>query len=196
MSLHAIYHYYAVNGGLINGAIFCVAVSVLHIGLGKVLFFRKINLAVRPRADRGEKRMCGRMIREIFSSEKNPAGSYYRNVFREHLLELVPRLEAGLDTMATLIQVAPFLGLFGTVAGMIRTFSLITTYGTGNPVVLTEGITVSLLTTQAGLLVAFPCMLFHNYLTGKKELLLQEIVAQGEAMLTDVTGEKGATGAG
>jgi biopolymer transport protein ExbB len=190
MSLRAIYHYYAENGGLINGAIFCVAACVLHIGLGKVLLFRKINRAVRLQTVAGKKMQCGRMIRDLSSSGKQYGGNYYRNIFREHLLELVPRLEAGLDTMATLIQVAPFLGLFGTVAGMIETFSLITTYGTGNPVVLTEGITVSLLTTQAGLLVAFPCMLFHNYLTGKKELLQQQIVAQEEAMLTEVTGKK------
>jgi biopolymer transport protein ExbB len=89
--------------------------------------------------------------------------------------------------MATLVKTAPLLGLFGTVVGMIKTFSLITTYGTANPVVLTGGITVSLLTTQAGLLVAFPCILFHNYVKNKKNALVQDIVAKAVSSVMNLS---------
>jgi biopolymer transport protein ExbB len=189
--MYKIYDYYASNGGLINGAIFIVAVAVLYIGLGKLFQFRKISRkATQCRAD-GSPCRCYCFLHEVFFCKEQHTLPFYKNQFREKLLQVVPTLESGLDTMATLIQAAPYLGLYGTVAGMIETFSLITTYGTANPVILTEGITVSLLTTQAGLLVAFPCMLFHNYLTNKKDDLLHDILSQGEAMITQQTKENG-----
>jgi biopolymer transport protein ExbB len=72
--------------------------------------------------------------------------------------------------------------------GMIKTFSLITTYGGANPVILTEGITVSLLTTQAGLLVAFPCMLLHNYIKNRRDALVQRILSEAEAEMKLLAG--------
>ncbi|MFP4417654.1 MAG: MotA/TolQ/ExbB proton channel family protein [Chitinivibrionales bacterium] len=180
-----IYSYYADNGGLINGAIFLVAVAVLYIGFGKLLQFRKIAKGdIQCKTDPSRRCFCS--IHRMVFCQTEHSWKYHKNQMREKLLMIIPELEAGLDTMATLIQVAPFLGLFGTVAGMIQTFSLITTWGNTNPVILTEGITVSLLTTQAGLLVAFPCMLFHNYLLNRKNALEKAIIAEGEAILTEM----------
>ncbi len=71
-----------------------------------------------------------------------------------------------LRTIAVCASVAPMLGLLGTVTGMVHTFETIQQFGFGNPVLLADGISEALLTTQAGLLVAFPLMLAHNYLTG------------------------------
>lgn len=185
-----IYNYYADNGGLINGAIFLVAVAVLYIGFGKLLQFRKIAKGgIHCKTDSSRRGFCP--AHRMAFCESEHSWEFHKNQMREKLLMVIPELEAGLDTMATLIQVAPFLGLFGTVAGMIQTFSLITTWGTTNPVILTEGITVSLLTTQAGLLVAFPCMLFHNYLSNKKGALEKAIIAEGEAVLTEMTKKEG-----
>ncbi|MBN1603716.1 MAG: MotA/TolQ/ExbB proton channel family protein [Chitinispirillaceae bacterium] len=189
--MYKIYDYYASNGGFINGAIFIVAVSVLYIGLGKLIQFRSIAKKTSFCEVDGTVPRCYCILHELFFCKEQHSPSFYKNAFREKLLQVVPRLESGLDTMATLIQTAPYLGLFGTVAGMIETFSLITTYGTANPVILTEGITVSLLTTQAGLLVAFPCMLFHNFLANKKDALLYDILAQGEAMISRAGKENG-----
>lgn len=175
--------YYAENGGIINGAIFLVAVFILYIGFGKLFEFRQTYKKIASGKDRTKESDCKFFDDVIFFNE-NHSSVYYKNLLRERLLEVIPRLESGLDTMATLIQVAPFLGLFGTVSGMIQTFSLITTYGTSNPIILTRGITVSLLTTQAGLLVAFPCMLFHNYLSVKKDGLIKAILLDGEHVVT------------
>lgn len=69
-----------------------------------------------------------------------------------------------LRTIGTLAALAPLMGLLGTVIGMVQTFEIITRYGFGNPVLLAEGISVALLTTQAGLVVAFPIVIFHNFL--------------------------------
>lgn len=187
----SIYNYYAQNGGAINACIFISAVIIVYIAAGKLLQFRRwrkhINMPSAP----------GRHIAGIPMSELHPVVDaaarrrMYTNLFREKLLELIPRIERGLDTMAALIQAAPLLGLLGTVVGMIKTFSLITTYGTANPVILTEGITVSLLTTQAGLLVAFPGMLLHNYVKTRKEIVLHELITRVERDIQWLCGKEG-----
>ncbi|MDR2999875.1 MAG: MotA/TolQ/ExbB proton channel family protein [Fibromonadaceae bacterium] len=66
--------------------------------------------------------------------------------------------------IAALATVAPLLGLLGTVMGMVHTFNTIERFGFGNPALLADGISEALLTTQAGLLVAFPLLLANTYL--------------------------------
>lgn len=64
--------------------------------------------------------------------------------------------ESGLRLIEVLVAVAPLLGLLGTVLGMIETFGVISVFGTGNPRALAGGISVAMITTQTGLLVAIP----------------------------------------
>jgi biopolymer transport protein ExbB len=106
-----------------------------------------------------------------------------QNRLRALLLYTVPRLERGLPTMAVLINIAPLLGLLGTVGGMIQTFSAITRFGTANPRLLAEGISVSLVTTQAGLMVALPCLLFQNMLIHRKNHIIDGLIADSETLI-------------
>ncbi len=62
--------------------------------------------------------------------------------------------------------VTPLLGLLGTVTGMISTFDIITEFGTGDPKLLSGGISVALVTTQLGLIVAIPALVLGNLLSG------------------------------
>ncbi|WP_292918066.1 MotA/TolQ/ExbB proton channel family protein [Nitrosomonas sp.] len=62
-------------------------------------------------------------------------------------------------------SVAPLLGLLGTVTGMIETFDMITEFGTGDPKLLSDGISIALVTTQIGLIVAIPTLLLGSLLT-------------------------------
>ncbi|MDO5575501.1 MAG: MotA/TolQ/ExbB proton channel family protein [Fibrobacter sp.] len=87
------------------------------------------------------------------------------NVIEEFALKTGFFLNQGLDTMKVLISVAPLLGLLGTVVGMIKTFDLITLFGAGNPSITADGISVALLTTEAGLIVALPGLLLHNFIS-------------------------------
>ena len=61
--------------------------------------------------------------------------------------------------------VAPLFGLLGTVTGMISTFSVITEHGTGDPKLLSHGISEALITTQLGLVVAIPSLFLGNLLS-------------------------------
>lgn len=80
-------------------------------------------------------------------------------VAEEILLEIRPRLFSGLGTVAVLASLAPLLGLLGTVNGMMETFDVIHLFGASNPMLLADGISEALLTTQAGLLAGFPLVL-------------------------------------
>ncbi|KMQ49810.1 MotA/TolQ/ExbB proton channel family protein [Chitinispirillum alkaliphilum] len=188
--LYYIYDYYASNGGIVNGAIFLVAVLTLYTGLRKLLQYHAYRSIKKGYSDTPGVIKTMASVDIWFSAHEGSSVLNYRNIFRERLIEVSSQLDEGLNTMAALIQAAPLLGLFGTVMGMIRTFTLITSFGTANPVVLTEGITISLLTTQAGLLVAFPSMLFHNYVVGRKNALVQEIIAHSEAVISGMSTEK------
>jgi biopolymer transport protein ExbB len=102
--------------------------------------------------------------------------------FKEFLLNAIPKIDNHLTVMSAWISVAPLLGLLGTVSGMIKTFQVITDYGLGNPNLTAEGISIALITTQAGLTVAFPLLIFHNHLRGKADKLKNYLFADGEEM--------------
>ena len=94
--------------------------------------------------------------------------------------QVVHDLERYLNALGTIAAVAPLLGLLGTVIGMIRVFSVITTQGVGNPGVLASGISEALLTTAAGLTVAIPALMFHRYFRGRVDELV--VTMEGEAL--------------
>jgi biopolymer transport protein ExbB/TolQ len=70
---------------------------------------------------------------------------------------------------------APLLGLLGTVTGMVSTFEVITLYGNQNPVLMADGISEALISTQSGLLIAFPLTLMKQRLDERIEILKQEM---------------------
>lgn len=101
------------------------------------------------------------------------------NGFKEALLKELPMLERFLPTLSVLAGVAPLLGLLGTVTGMINTFQIITVYGTGDPRMMSGGISEALVTTQLGLAVAVPIMLLHHILDRRVDKILGDIEEKG-----------------
>ena len=103
-------------------------------------------------------------------------GAAVRNLNRdrEHLEDIISesilRESTRLDRFGPLIMViaavSPLLGLLGTVTGMISTFEVITEHGTGDPKLLSGGISVALVTTELGLAIAVPTLLAGNLLSG------------------------------
>ena len=95
-------------------------------------------------------------------------------------------LERFLNTLGTISSITPLLGLLGTVIGMIKVFTVITSQGIGDPSILSEGISEALLTTAAGLSVAIPSLMFYRYFRGKVDDLVvtmeQEALKMVEVM--------------
>jgi len=93
---------------------------------------------------------------------------------REHIEDIVTENilneSSAIDKFGSFVlviaAVAPLLGLLGTVTGMISTFDIITEHGTGDPKLLSGGISEALVTTMLGLIVAIPLLLLGNLLSG------------------------------
>jgi biopolymer transport protein ExbB len=111
------------------------------------------------------------------------AGLAYRHASRDVLKEVVEDtgrhvvhdLERYLSPLGTIAAISPLLGLLGTVFGMIRSFTAITTEGVANPAVLAGGISEALVATAAGLLVAVPSLIAYRYLRGRVDGLVVKI---------------------
>lgn len=86
------------------------------------------------------------------------------NALQEAILKEIPPMERFLSTLGMLAAIAPLLGLLGTVIGMIETFHVITLHGTGDPRLMSGGISEALVTTMLGLSVAIPLMLSQTLL--------------------------------
>jgi biopolymer transport protein ExbB len=79
------------------------------------------------------------------------------------------RLASGMITIEVISTVLPLLGLLGTVTGMIKTFDVMTAFGTGNVRGMAEGISQALITTMAGLMTALTGMYFVGDLRSRIE---------------------------
>lgn len=111
------------------------------------------------------KSAAGRVLKATLTHIDAPR-DHLDDVISESILHEQPFLDRFGSTILVLAAVAPLLGLLGTVTGMISTFDVITEYGTGNPKLLSGGISEALITTELGLLVAIPALLFGNLLSG------------------------------
>ncbi len=94
-----------------------------------------------------------------------------REIIKEAVEEsgrhVIHELQRFLNTLGTIADVAPLLGLLGTVVGMIKVFAAIVTFGVGNANELAGGISQALTTTAAGLGVAIPSVFFYRYFRGR-----------------------------
>ena len=84
----------------------------------------------------------------------------------------ITRLERYLGSLATLGNVSPFVGLFGTVLGIIRAFEAIAKTGSGGLGTVSAGIAEALIATAAGLFVAIPAVMAYNYCLGRVKLFV------------------------
>lgn len=99
-------------------------------------------------------------------------------------------LERFLNTLGTIAAVAPLLGLLGTIVGMIQIFSVITAVGVGDPGHLAGGISVALITTAAGLIVAIPSLIFHRYFRGRVDQFVINMEQEAVKLVEVMQGER------
>lgn len=88
---------------------------------------------------------------------------------------VVHELERYLDMLGTVAAISPLLGLLGTVIGMVKVFTAITTQGVGNPAVLAGGIAEALITTAAGLTVAIPALIGYRFYRNRVDTLVVDM---------------------
>jgi biopolymer transport protein ExbB/TolQ len=123
---------------------------------------------------------------ELDSRLKSPEGARKRHVSlksMEHVKRSLEnavaqeslKLESGLILLAIAVSGAPFLGLLGTVWGVMSTFGHIAQQGTASMAAMAPGVSAALITTVAGLLVAIPSMFGYNWLVHNLRVLTVEL---------------------
>jgi biopolymer transport protein ExbB len=111
-----------------------------------------------------------------------------REALEEAGLMEVPRLEEKLNVLATLAQIAPLLGLLGTVLGFIKIFAALQIAGSqAHMEMLSGGIWQALISTAGGLAVAIPCYAGYNYLVGRVNSIVLDMEKAASEIVNIVT---------
>lgn len=117
-----------------------------------------------------------------------------RDVMKEAIEEVgrhvAHELERFLNTLGTIASISPLLGLLGTVLGMIKVFTVITTQGVGDASILASGIAEALVTTAAGLMVAIPTLLFYRYFRGRVDELVVNMEQDALKLVEAMCGQR------
>lgn len=169
-------------GGIVGKIIIALGIIGLAlIGIRIALLVRagsnmhKVSSKVNTEIERGDIDKALQICKKNASAASKVIAATLRNLKkdRDHIEDIISETilneSSYIDRFGSAILViaaiAPLLGLLGTVTGMISTFDIITEYGTGDPKLLSSGISEALLTTEFGLVVAIPMLLAGNLLS-------------------------------
>lgn len=180
------------SGGLIGWIIVVMGLVGLVLVILRTIFLQRASSSTGTIIDtvgshvrRGDREAALQILRRKSSATSRVVSSAIRNLDRdrEHLEDIVSESilheSSHLNRFGAVIMViaavSPLLGLLGTVTGMISTFDVITEFGTGDPKLLSGGISIALVTTQLGLIVAIPLLLLGNMLSGWAERIKDDM---------------------
>jgi len=188
---------WALAGGVLVWPIFLVGAVALILALERFLFLLRIRAnsdrimtRIIALASQGQWQECREFcasnrrfptcrVLEQIMEHLGTSREAMENALQEAILRQVPRLERFIPTLSILGAIAPLLGLLGTVTGMITTFQVITLFGSGDPKLMSGGISEALVTTQLGLAVAIPIMLLHHFLERRVDTIVADIEEKG-----------------
>jgi len=178
------------KGGVIMWVIALFSLIAAIIIIERLLYLRRIRTDEEKMINRLKSTLeKGHFDEALAICETNPSpitnlmrvGIEYREYPRETIREVildaanqeVPKLEKHLPALGSISNIAPLLGLLGTVIGNIEAFGVLGKFGAvGDPGLLAKGISEALLTTAAGIVVAIPAVIFYNYLVSKVNHLI------------------------
>jgi biopolymer transport protein ExbB len=178
-------------GGVVMLPLALVSLAMWVLIVDRALFFRRLhrknmgtltafehihdNRMPDPRRFRG----AISLLVAQFLSHRSGDRHLDRFILDETVLKVSRSLNDYLALIGVLAAIAPFLGLLGTVTGMIATFDVLAVFGTGNAKAMAGGISEALITTQTGLLVAIPELYMKGFLDRRARNLQQRIAVVG-----------------
>lgn len=180
------------SGGVIAWIIICLGVLALLLIALRTVFLKTASTSTDAilsrvstlikRGDMDEalgecQRKKGSMGRVVAAAIRNldRDREHLEDIISESILNESSHLNRFGGFILVLAAVAPLLGLLGTVTGMISTFDVITEFGTGDPKLLSGGISTALVTTELGLAVAIPTLLLGHLLSGWSERIKDDM---------------------
>lgn len=198
------------KGGLLMIPIYLTSIVAVFIVVERWLALRKVQINTRTFVLQVRNLLLRNQVNEAIALCRKTAGPIAKltrvgieNASRPRMeikdaIETAGKseiftLEKNLGTLATMASIAPMLGFFGTVTGMIRAFMEIQSRG-GNvdSSVLAGGIWEALVTTAAGLAVGILALIFYNWVQGKVEKIVFEMQEVSTELLDTILTESGA----
>ncbi len=182
---------YLAGGGVVMIPLMIVSVVMWALIINRLLFFRRLyrrnmkwptaldHVRSNRIPDRSRYRGIISVLVTEFLKRKSGERQLDRFILDETVVWLVSSTDRYLAVIGVLAGIAPLMGLFGTVTGMIATFDSIAIFGTGNTRAMAGGISEALITTQTGLLVAIPGVYMKNFLVRRSEILKQRAASLG-----------------
>ncbi len=175
-----------------GGVVGYIIIALGFIGLGLVIYrlivLYKISARTRSQLahinNPNNDNPLGRVLMTV-QQEKQVDTEAMELIIDEAVAKEVPHIERAQSFIKLLASVAPLLGLFGTVTGMIETFQAISLYGTGDPKLMAGGISQALITTQLGLMVAIPLLFLHSLVTSRSKSIIQVLDEQSAGLVVE-----------
>ena len=148
--------------GLVSGTLRVAGALVGHLQKGDFT-------AALAAAQQHQKTPAGRVFRDVIAQQEGESLEYLAEVVEDRRFEEVEALKGGIWVLGTVGVSAPFIGLLGTVIGIIKSFHNMAIQGSGGFAVVAGGISEALIATALGLAVAIVAVIFYNYFHTKLE---------------------------
>ena len=129
----------------------------------------------------------GRMFARGVKNAKRDADAIEMAMEQEASNEL-PALELYLPILKTIVNIAPLLGLLGTIAGMISSFRAASKTGLSNPTQVLGGISEALISTATGITLAIIGFIFFNYFSQQSKRIVEDMEYYGAELVNFLTG--------
>lgn len=145
-----------------GGSIMYLLLFVNIIGVAILIWKVAIILQARKQVDQ----IASDIFHRFKSKQSGGHESLIITLLKDEVSARVHQLETGLNSIKIIATTAPLLGLLGTVIGIFSSFKVISQQGLSDPSLFAGGISLALITTVGGLIVAIPHLIGHNYLVG------------------------------
>ena len=173
------------NSGVIGFAIIGVGIVAVLVALIRTLILTVVAAKVNAQVKSNKPNKNNPLGRVLMVAEANPNidTDTLELKLGEAILQETPALESWLVLIKICSTIAPLMGLLGTVTGMIQVFQQITVYGAGDPTIMAGGISMALMTTVEGIVVAIPAILMHAWVKGKADNIIHIMEEQATGII-------------
>ncbi len=192
---------FLVKGGIVLWLLAAVSALVIGLIIERLLYFKRISVDETKLYDRIKATLEKGHVEEalaICDQNLSPFAAlmragienrdYPRTIQKEMLEDAAaqeaPRLEKNIVAIGTIANVAPLMGLLGTVTGTMKSLGVLGRFGAvSDPSILAGGLSEALINTVSGIIVAVVAFIFHNYLVAKANGYLLRLEGQVNALI-------------
>ncbi len=143
---------------------------------------------------REERSPASRVFRDVITQQEGESLEYLSALAEDRRYEEVEALKGSIWILGTVGVSAPFIGLFGTVVGIIKAFQSMAIQGSGGFTVVAAGISEALIATALGLGVAIIAVIFYNYFSTKLERIEATLTIGSDRLLEAIRSGRKANG--